>query len=306
VRDWRLIESGPAAGSRNLALDDAIFAAVLAGDAPPTLRLYAWSAPTLTIGYGQDARRDVDLAACRRRGIPVLRRVTGGRAVIHDRELTYSVAVPAGLPPFGGTLRESARAVAEVLVGALGLLGVAASAAPEAGRGPSRGKRPAACFAVASGHEVVAAGHKVVGSAQRRRPGGFLQHGSILLRGHAADLAALLRGGTAAGAGIEDLVGPRPAGEVAAALAAAAGRAWSAAFRRGGASAGEERHAAAIAVGRYGAASWNLPAPGEAPRPALTAPGAPPTMTGFERSATPCGAPAAGPPANGNGEDGGA
>jgi len=92
VNAWRLIDSGPGPGPWNLALDEAIFHAVRAGASPPTLRLYRWSAPALSIGYAQDRDRDVDRDACRARGIAVLRRITGGRAVLHDAEVTYSVA----------------------------------------------------------------------------------------------------------------------------------------------------------------------------------------------------------------------
>ena len=94
---WRLIESGPGPGPWNLALDEAIFQAVRQGASPPTMRLYRWSAPALSIGYTQDRERDVDRDACFARGIEVLRRITGGRAVLHDAEVTSSVSAPVGL-----------------------------------------------------------------------------------------------------------------------------------------------------------------------------------------------------------------
>jgi lipoate-protein ligase A len=246
---WRLIDSGPGDGAWNLALDEAIFRCVRERRSQPTLRLYAWTAPALSLGYGQDAARDVDLAACAERGIPVLRRPSGGRAVLHDREVTYSVAVPAGEPPFGRGLDEAYRAVAAGLLAGLRLLGVEAALALPAPAGGRRGRHPG-CFASVSRHEIVAGGRKIVGSAQRRSGGAFLQHGSILLEGHGEALAPLLRppggkGGTAAMAGLRELLRPCPGyPEVAAAVARGCAAAWGVRWRR------EEPTAEEISVAR--------------------------------------------------------
>lgn len=259
---WRLIDSGPGPGAWNLALDEAIFDAVRERRSPPTLRLYGWEAPTLSLGYAQDGARDLDLAACAAAGIAVVRRATGGRAVLHDREVTYSVAVPAGTPVFGTNLDAAYRAVAAGLLAGLRLLGVDAALAPAARRGAGEPRHPG-CFGSASRHEILAGGRKLVGSAQRRSGGAFLQHGSILLEGHAERLARLLRPSEAAGAGdrgrgryhgrnrgrdrgtpgmagLADLLRPCPAhGRIAAAVAAGCAAAWGVRLVPGGATAAE-------------------------------------------------------------------
>lgn len=263
MTEWRLIDSGAAPGPWNLALDEAIFEAVRAGASPPTLRLYRWSAPALSIGYAQDRERDVDRAACRARGIEVLRRVTGGRAVLHDAEVTYSVSVPAGVPGFGDGIDEANRRVAAGLVAGLRLLGLGAAVADPGERRPARSPRQPACFAAAARHEITIEGRKLVGSAQRREAGAFLQHGSILIESHDALLDLVLRGPRApkrgAGmAGLADLLPFRPALEtVVAAVAAGCAAAWGARLLPGGISVAEERAARTLEAGRYRAEDWN-------------------------------------------------
>ena len=262
---WRLIDSGPGPGAWNLALDEAIFDAVRERRSPPTLRLYGWEAPTLSLGYAQDAARDLDHAACAAAGIAVVRRATGGRAVLHDREVTYSVAVPAGTTPFGAGLDAAYRAVAAGLLAGLRLLGVDASLAP-AGRGRASGPRHPGCFAAASRHEILADGRKLVGSAQRRSGGAFLQHGSILLESHGERLARLLCRRAAVGggpgdrdrdngemAGLADLLRPCPAyGRIAAAVAAGCAAAWGVRLVPGEPTAGEVAAARALTGARGG------------------------------------------------------
>jgi lipoate-protein ligase A len=259
--EWRLIDSGPGSGARNLALDDAIFQSVREGQSPPTLRFYSWLSPTLSLGYAQDRERVVDLEACRKFGIAVLRRVTGGRAVLHDRELTYSVAVPAGTTLFGSGLDTAYRAVAAGLLAGLRLLGVEASAVQRDRIGGSRHHH--GCFAAPSRHEIVAGGRKLVGSAQRRAEGAFLQHGSILLRDHGALLGRVLRSEAVPDAsegmiGLADLLQPSPSeGELRAALAAGCAAAWGTRFRRGVPGVEEMRLARELEVARYCSESWN-------------------------------------------------
>ncbi len=278
---WRLIDSGPAPGPWNLALDDAIFRSVRERLSPPTLRLYAWSRPTLSLGYAQDRDREVDLERCRRAGVEVLRRASGGRAVLHDRELTYSVAAPAGVARFGSGLEAAYRAVSAGIVAGLRLLGVPAACAP-APRAPAGAARPPGCFAAAARHEVTVHGRKLVGSAQRRRDGAFLQHGSILIAGHAEALERLLRrpGGAGAGTamiGLVDVLDPCPGpAAIAGAVVAGCAAVWGVALRPGGPSAGELRLAGAYEARRYRAEAWNAGARGGA----LTADGGRPTMPG--------------------------
>jgi len=263
VNEWRLIDSGPGPGAWNLALDEAIFQSVRAGTSPPTLRLYRWSSPTLSIGYAQDRDRDVDRDACRERGIAVIRRVTGGRAVLHDAEVTYSVLAPEGLPGFGTGLEEAYRRIAAGLVAGLRLLGIRAAAPSPGPRGSSRGPRQAACFAAAARHEIAVGGRKLIGSAQRREGGAFLQHGSILMKSHETLLGQVLRGPPAANraarmAGLADLLPRCPAPETAvAAIADGCAVAWGVRFLAAGITPEEERGAWALEASRYCSEEWN-------------------------------------------------
>ena len=263
MNEWRLIDSGPGPGPWNLALDEAIFRSVRAGASPPTLRLYRWSSPALSIGYAQNRERDVDRDACRERGIAVIRRVTGGRAVLHDAEVTYSVSAPEGLPGFGTGLDEAYRQIAAGLLAGLQLLGLRAAAPSPGPRDPSREPRQAACFAAAARHEIAVGGRKLIGSAQRREGGAFLQHGSILLESHGELLGQVLRGppaanGAARMAGLADLLPDCPAPETAvAAIADGCAAAWGVRFLAAGISPEEERVARALETGRYRSEDWN-------------------------------------------------
>jgi lipoate-protein ligase A len=171
---WRLVETADGGAAWNMALDEAVAAAVRRGAAPPTVRFYGWTSPSVSIGCFQRAR-DVDLAFCERESIAVVRRPTGGRAVFHGRELTYSVSAPRGaLMP--SSLLGTYRALSAAFLAAFKLLGLEPSA--HTGRRPSAERSPL-CFASPSYGEVTLRGKKVVGSAQRRWPDGFLQQGSL-------------------------------------------------------------------------------------------------------------------------------
>jgi lipoate-protein ligase A len=159
-----------------MAVDEALMAGARHGRV--TLRLYRWDPPCLSFGRNQRARDRYDLEAARDRGIEVVRRPTGGRAVFHHRELTYSVTAPAGL--WGG-LRASYLRINRALLRGLASLGAPVA---EAERRPGR-RSPApttrACFRDPLPGEITAAGRKLVGSAQWRDGGALLQHGSLLL-----------------------------------------------------------------------------------------------------------------------------
>jgi lipoate-protein ligase A len=177
---WRLLHDGPADGPWNMAVDEAMARAVGDDQAPPTLRFYAWGTPSVSFGYLQRTPGDVDLAACRRHGIGLVRRITGGRAVLHHHELTYSAAVPLQGPWRSLSVPEVFARIGCGLMAGLELLGVKArlaeSRTPSA-RGPSGG----ACFLQPQLPAILVAGRKLVGSAQRRWDRSLLQHGSILL-----------------------------------------------------------------------------------------------------------------------------
>jgi lipoate-protein ligase A len=177
---WRLIRDGPADGPWNMAVDEAIALAVGEGQAPATLRFYTWSIPTISFGYLQRTPGGVDLDACRGKGIPLVRRITGGQAVLHAEELTYSVAVPLRDPwrtlsiPAGFTL------IAGALIAGLRRLGVEAGTG-EASVQPRAGRETGACFLAPRLPAILVKGRKLIGSAQRRFHRSLLQHGSLLL-----------------------------------------------------------------------------------------------------------------------------
>jgi lipoate-protein ligase A len=172
-RAWRLLLNGAAAGPWNMGVDEALLAAVIAGG-PPTLRFYTWDGPWLSLGYAQRSGPG-RLAACAKAGVGVVRRATGGRAVLHGGDLTYALAAPTALLPDG--LHASYRLVAGALLAALRSLGVEAERSGLEAPGPDGDAFD--CFERAAPEEVCASGRKLAGSAQRRRGAGMLQHGSL-------------------------------------------------------------------------------------------------------------------------------
>jgi lipoate-protein ligase A len=192
-----------------------------------TIRLYAWDPATLSFGRNEPARRRYDRDAIARRGMATVRRPTGGRAVWHDREVTYAVAAPATT---FGSLRDTYLEIHTMLADALRSLGAAVVLAK--GR-PATAVGAGACFAAAAGGEVMTTGgRKIVGSAQVRRGGAFLQHGSILLAAEQDAVSAVTLGPAdpPSATGVGELVGPGRAtwDTVSAAVAQAASRRWNA------------------------------------------------------------------------------
>ena len=180
--EWRLIISEALPGAVNMAFDEVLFDAVSREESPPVLRFYQWEKPTVSIGYGQDVDASLNLDFCRQRGLPIVRRITGGRAVIHDCELTYAVISPEKNALFPGNIQGNYAIVSGCLKEAIEEFGIAVEMAPgRRGRASSgmRDFRYNACFNSPSIHELVVDGRKITGSAQMRRQGFFLQHGSI-------------------------------------------------------------------------------------------------------------------------------
>lgn len=173
---WRLIRSSPLRGGMNMAVDDVLLDEVASGRSAPVLRLYRWNSPTLTLGYGQRVEGRVDTATCRELGIEVVRRPTGGRAVLHDREATYAVISPERTTVFPGGVIGNYRVIAGVLESVVQSFGLAPEFAPVRGKGGGEGTN---CFLAPSACELLLQGRKMTGSAQRRSAGAFLQHGSI-------------------------------------------------------------------------------------------------------------------------------
>jgi lipoyl(octanoyl) transferase len=186
---WRLIFHGEAPGALNMAVDEAILIALADGTSPPTLRFYSWAPPCLSLGRNQPAT-NADLPACRAAGVDLVRRPTGGRAILHADELTYSVTLLADDPRAAGGVVESYRRLSEGLLAGLRHLGVAAVQA--------RGQRKPApdltaiCFETPSDYEITVGGRKLVGSAQWRSRGRVLQHGTLPLHGDLTRIVSYL------------------------------------------------------------------------------------------------------------------
>jgi len=187
--NWRLLITSPASGAWNMAVDEAILESAGKGDSPPTLRLYAWDPPCLSLGYAQPYA-DVDMTRLKERGWDVVRRPTGGRAILHTDELTYSVAGPANHPILEGSILESYGRLAQALAQALKSLGLPV-AMKEREEGDGSSKNPV-CFEVPSTYEITVGGRKLIGSAQARRKDGVLQHGSLPLSGDLTRIVQVL------------------------------------------------------------------------------------------------------------------
>lgn len=164
-------------GASNMRRDEELLHKAITGElARPLFRVYAFSQPTITIGYNQ--RTDgLDRKLCEKEGIPIVRRPTGGRAILHHNELTYSVVVPPGQVLSSLSVSESYRLISTALSEAFSLIGMNVGLMP----GERGWHKTASCFASSSKYELSAGGKKLVGSAQRRLGKGLLQQGSILL-----------------------------------------------------------------------------------------------------------------------------
>lgn len=173
---FRLIINPPAHPAFNMALDEVLLKGCIEGGSP-FLRFYGWDPPGLSIGRFQRDLGRIKLQFCRDEGIPVVRRLTGGRAVLHHHEVTYSIASRFAGPFENGSVIDVYSRIAAGLSAGLGLIGIEAEQVPRKGRTRSRSPN---CFTAASRCELTWRGRKVIGSAQRREGGCFLQHGSIL------------------------------------------------------------------------------------------------------------------------------
>jgi lipoate-protein ligase A len=172
---WRFIDTGLCTASYNMALDEAIATAVKRGNSPPTLRLYGWDRPSVSVGYFQNVC-DIDSDYCIKKGIPIVRRPTGGRAILHDGEITYSFSVKTDTGVFSKGLLDSYKKISKAFGLALSKIGLASELKLQ--RESHRNRSPL-CFQTTSYGEITINNKKVIGSAQKRWPDGLLQQGSI-------------------------------------------------------------------------------------------------------------------------------
>jgi lipoate-protein ligase A len=256
---WRLILDPPRDGATNMAVDEALLESAAAGG-PPTLRLYAWEPPTLSLGFAQPAA-DADRAALARLGWGLVRRPTGGRAILHTDELTYSVTAPESHPLLRGGVLESYRRLSLGFLAALRRLGVDARPADPA---RARAAKNPVCFEIPSQYEISVGGKKILGSAQARRSGGVLQHGALPLRGDLARiLQALARPDSTPenvrrrAATLADLLGREVSWhEAADAVMRGFSETFAIEFRESGLTAEEQTRAGELARTKYGMEEW--------------------------------------------------
>jgi lipoyl(octanoyl) transferase len=178
MKTWLLItDKAPLRGSLNMAVDEYLFARARKVD-ETFLRFYRWEKPTASLSYGQEAARAVDLDFCRANGIDIVRRMTGGKVILHLRELTYSLA-SSDTETFTPTLQDSYQLISLALIKSLALMGLSARLAPASP--PTYVRETMPCFAFLARGEVEIGGRKIIGSAQKRTRASFIQHGSVPL-----------------------------------------------------------------------------------------------------------------------------
>lgn len=188
---WRLLDFQYHNIFENMAIDEAIFHETIKNKKAPTIRFYNSQPVAISIGYFQDAKKEVNIEKCYSAGIDIARRITGGKAVFHFNELTYSVVASDHEKSFPPDILGTYKVISRCIAKGLAYLGIKADLL-ESGRILPERKSEAYCFSVPSKNELLVNGRKICGSAQVRRRGGFLQHGSLLLDFDAAKTADFL------------------------------------------------------------------------------------------------------------------
>ncbi len=189
---WRLLwDEDPHPGPWNMAVDEALLHSVAAGASRPVLRVYAWEPPCLSLGVAQ-AFAEIDEPRLQARGWDVVRRPTGGRAILHTDELTYSVVAPYQEPRVQGDVLQAYRVLAQGLLAGLARLGLPARM-EESRAAWQQGRTNPVCFHVPAVYEITVGGKKILGSAQARKVQGVLQHGTLPLWGDITRILDVLK-----------------------------------------------------------------------------------------------------------------
>ncbi len=188
---WRLLTYQSNSAFENMAVDEAVFRETIENEKQPTLRFYGWRQPSVSIGYFQELAHEINFSRCRLSGVDIVRRMTGGKAVYHRDEITYSLTAANSEKQFPDDIIRTYEIISLCLARGLSLMGIRAHLA-EAGAPGGKSDRTACCFSIPSGKELLVAGRKICGSAQIRTHGGFLQHGSLLMTFDPVETAALL------------------------------------------------------------------------------------------------------------------
>ncbi len=270
---WRFLNTRFGNAFFNMAVDEAVVRSVERGASPPTIRVFGWTPPAVSFGYAQRVEREVSFDRCRDMGVGWVRRPTGGRAVLHWNELTYSVLCSADDPHLGGKILEAYEKISVCLVAGVRRLGVEARFEPHRQSLPvPRAERLTnPCFSSTSQFEVVVEGKKLVGSAQRRMGSVLLQHGSLLIGPEHKQIVDLMPDGEeeikaqfreeldAHTTSLEDVLGRAVSfEEVAEALRAGFDEARGVVLEEAHLSPEEAEEAERLATEKYGTEEWNL------------------------------------------------
>jgi lipoate-protein ligase A len=170
---WRLLQTGVNTAFTNMAIDRAVLVTHSQGKVPPTVRFYAWDPPAISIGYFQSLTEEINVDACKKYGVDYVRRITGGGAVFHDKELTYSLVISESHPAIPSNIMKSYGRICGALIKGLEQLGVEGQYAPI--------------------NDILSDGRKISGNAQTRKQGVVLQHGTILLDVNVDKMFSLLK-----------------------------------------------------------------------------------------------------------------
>ena len=194
MTSWRIINTGALDGASNMAVDEALLCCFNPAHSRPVLRLYGWSPPTFSIGRFQQAGEVLDLEKCAAAGVPVVQRMTGGGAIYHTEELTYSLVCAPHHIPDATSVPDSFRLLTRFLLRFYRQLGLdACHAADYFPAGALSRERNSFCYAGKEDYDIVINGKKIGGNAQRRLRRVIFQHGSIPLQNRATQGAAFLR-----------------------------------------------------------------------------------------------------------------
>jgi len=194
LTNWRLLITGHNDAARNMAVDEAILRSYVQGLTPPTLRIYGWQRPALSIGYFQDPVRELNLAECKKRSIGFVRRITAGGIVFHAEELTYSMVCSRWHFRCSRSIENSFKRICSFIIRAYQALGLDAGFAIDQTEGiKNLGSKTAFCSSGREKYDILINGRKIGGNAQKRFHNTIFQHGSIPLRGDPAFAASLLR-----------------------------------------------------------------------------------------------------------------
>ncbi len=289
MNSWRYVVDSENDAFTNMALDEATLLHCIEGKSPPSLRFYEWERPSISFGYAVDAEAELNLPLCREREVPVVRRITGGGVVFHQCVITYAVVFPAD---FGGEKRgpgkklsvlDSYRLINRALAEGLQQLGVVTSLLDQKGGGLRHSQtQQNVCFSNPTIYDILHNGRKLAGSAQRRKKGWVLHHGSILYSSDFVEMCSLLgpcdteRSGTPPAEApetksfvdspmartavcLEEVLGARPdRNRVVAVLSESFARALGIKMRRSPLTASEEEMATHLRKQKYATEDWNL------------------------------------------------